>query len=162
MPAPRPPAPPCRTPRPAPARWLAAAAALALTAQLPAEPAAAQAPVPVRTLRAGHPIGPDDLTIASAPAPAGHVADPAEAVGMEARVTLYAGRPIPLAALAPPALVERNQLVTLVFRAGALEIRAEGRALARGAPDAPVRVMNLASRTIVTGRVAGPALVEVP
>ena len=85
-----------------------------------------------------------------------------QALGMEARVTLYAGRPIPLASLAPPAQVERNQLVTLVFRQGGLEIRAEGRALARGAPDETVRVMNLASRNTLSGRVAGPGLVFVP
>ncbi len=136
--------------------------ALLILALLLPEIAAAQAVIATRTLRAGHPIAEGDLDIGTQPLAPGLIADPAEALGMEARVTLYAGRPIPLASLQPPALVERNQLVTLVFRQGGLEIRAEGRALARGAADAPVRVMNLASRTTVTGRVAGPALVAVP
>lgn len=136
--------------------------ALVILALLLPEPAAAQAVIATRTLRANQPIGEADLAIGTQPLAPGLIADPAEALGMEARVTLYAGRPIPLSALQPPALVERNQLVTLVYRQGGLEIRAEGRALARGAADAPVRVMNLASRTTVTGRVAGPGLVAVP
>lgn len=137
-------------------------AVLLILALLVPELAAAQAVVATRTLRAGHPIAEADLDIGAQPLAPGLVADPAEALGMEARVTLYAGRPIPLASLQPPALVERNQLVTLVFRQGALDIRAEGRALGRGAADQQVRVMNLASRTTVTGRVAGPGLVSVP
>jgi flagellar basal body P-ring formation protein FlgA len=124
----------------------------------PADPAL----VASRTLRAAHVIGPGDLTVSAQPAPPGFVSHPDQALGMEARVTLYAGRPIPLASLAPPALVERNQLVTLVFRQGGLEIRADGRALARGGPDESIRVMNLASRNTLSGRVAGPGLVFVP
>jgi len=76
-------------------------------------------------------------------------------------VTLYAGRPIPLSALAPPALVERNQIVTLVFRRGGLEIRTEGRALGRGGEGDTIRIMNLASRNTVTGWVMGDGQVHV-
>jgi flagella basal body P-ring formation protein FlgA len=83
-------------------------------------------------------------------------------LGQEARVTLYAGRPIPLASLGPPALVERNALVTVMFTRGGLEIRAEGRALGRGAEGDGIRVMNLASRNTITATVIGPALVSVP
>ena len=74
----------------------------------------------------------------------------------------YAGRPIPLSGLAPPALVERNQLVTLIFRRGGLDIRADGRALGRGAAGDEIRIMNLGSRSTIFGTVAGPALVTVP
>jgi flagellar basal body P-ring formation protein FlgA len=135
--------------------------ALILTLILPSS-TLAEALEATRTLRAGQLIGPDDVTPGTRAALPGLVTDPAEAVGMEARVTLYPGRPIPLASLSPPALVERNQLVTLVFRQGGLEIRAEGRALGRGAADEAVRVMNLASRSTVSGRVSGPATVSVP
>ena len=135
--------------------------ALMLALALPA-PLLAEALVPTRTLRAGQLITEADLAVGAMAASAGQVTDPAEVLGMEARVTLYANRPIPLASLAPPALVERNQLVTLVFRQGGLDIRAEGRALGRGAADEMVRVMNLASRTTVSGRVTGPGLVSVP
>lgn len=126
-----------------------------------ATPASAEMLVATRTLRAAQVIGPEDLAPGGAARP-GMVTDPSEAVGMEARVTLYAGRPIPLASLAPPALVERNQLVALVFREGGLDIRTDGRALGRAAEGEAVRVMNLASRTTVSGRVAGPGVVTVP
>ena len=57
--------------------------------------------------------------------------------------------------LGAPALVERNQIVSLVYRSGGLVILADGRALARGAEGDVIRVMNLASKTTVSGRV-GP------
>ncbi|MGY6535762.1 MAG: flagellar basal body P-ring formation chaperone FlgA [Pararhodobacter sp.] len=117
--------------------------------------------VATRTLRAATPIEPGDVTLVDAPAPPGSATDPQQAIGMEARVTLYAGRPIPLASLAPPAMVERNQTVLLTFSQGGLEIRTEGRALGRAGEGDLVRVMNLGSRSTVSGRVTGPGTVQV-
>lgn len=134
---------------------------LALLLVLVAAPALAQTLVPTRTLRAGVAISEGDITLTSALPPPGAATDPFDALGMEARATLYAGRPIPLAALGPPALVDRNTLVTLVFSRGGLDIRADGRALGRGGAGDLVRVMNLASRSIVTGLVTGPGQVHV-
>ena len=123
--------------------------------------AAAEVLVATRTLRAHTPIGPGDVAVvASAPAP-GSATSPEQAIGMEARVTLYAGRPIPLGSLAPAAMVERNQIVELVFTQGGLAIRAEGRALGRAGEGDLVRVMNLASRSTISGRVTAPGVVEV-
>lgn len=135
---------------------------LLLAGGLLVETAQADVVVATRTLRAGMAIGAGDVVMMSDPSRPGVVSDPQAAIGQEARVTLYAGRPIPEASLGPPALVERNQLVTLVFRQSGLAIRADGRALGRGAEGEAVRVMNLASRSTITGTVAGPALVSVP
>lgn len=123
--------------------------------------ALAESVVATRTLRANALIGPADVALAERAAPPGAASSPDEVVGLEARVTLYAGRPIPLSALGPPALVERNQVVTLVFQRGGLEIRAEGRALGRGGEGDTIRIMNLASRNTVTGWVAGDGQVHV-
>jgi len=68
-------------------------------------------------------------------------------------VVLYAGRPIRPGDVGPPALIERNQIVTLHYRSGPLTIAAEARALGRAAAGEEVRVMNLASRSTVTGTV---------
>ena len=146
-----------------PAR-LACISICAAIALAPPQPVLAEEPMllATRTLRANHVIAAEDLTPGPQPARPGFVTHPDEAIGMEARVTLYAGRPIPLSGLGPPALVDRNQLVTIVFRQNGLEIRAEGRALGRAALEDTVRVMNLASRTTVTGHVAGPGLIMVP
>lgn len=152
-------------PRRPPAPRLAAPLLAALLLADPAGPAAAAEPgtvVAARPVRAGMLVGAGDVAVdpRTAPPPGG-LADPALAIGREARVLLQAGRPILADQLAAPALVQRNGTVTLRFRTAGLEILAEGRALARAGTGETVRVMNLASRLVVTGRVAGPGLVEV-
>lgn len=137
-------------------RWLFAIAVFVLPL-----PAAADVLVATRTLRAATQISPGDVVLVRGTPPPGAATHPEEAIGMEARVTLYSGRPIPLASLSEPALVERNQLVALLFHHGGLEIRADGRALGRGGAGESIRIMNLASRSTVSGRVAGPGLVVV-
>jgi flagella basal body P-ring formation protein FlgA len=117
-------------------------------------PASADALVATRTIRAKALIAPEDLTIVSAEIP-GALTDPAAAVGLEARVAIYAGKPVRPGDLGPPTLVERNQLVKLVYRSNGLAISTEGRALARGAEGDEIRVMNLGSRNTITGRI-GP------
>jgi len=83
----------------------------------------------------------------------GTLSSPDQAVGLEARVVLYAGRPIRQGDVGPAASVERNQIVTLVYRRGSLLIAADARALGRGGPGDKLRVMNLSSRSTVTGTV---------
>ncbi|MDP3193997.1 flagellar basal body P-ring formation chaperone FlgA [Tabrizicola sp.] len=117
-------------------------------------PASAESLVATRTIRAKTLIAPEDLTLVSAELP-GALSDPALAVGLEARVSIYAGKPVRPGDLGPPTLVERNQLVTLVYLSGGLAISTEGRALARGADGDQIRVMNLGSRNTVMGRI-GP------
>ena len=85
----------------------------------------------------------------------------ADAVGLETRGPIYAGRPVLAAQLGPPAVVERNALVTLRYAVGTLVIETEGRALDRAAEDGRLRVMNLSSRMIVMGRAIAPGVVEV-
>lgn len=117
-----------------------------------AVPAEADTLVAARTIRAMSVLSAADVALVAGTSP-GALDDPAAAIGLEARTILYAGRPIRPEDLSPPAVVERNQIVPIAFDAGALSIRAEGRALDRGGIGATVRVMNLASRAIVTGRV---------
>ena len=121
---------------------------------LMAGPLSAESLVATRTIRAQSVVGPEDMALVDAALP-GALGDPALALGLEARVAIYAGRPIRAADLGAPALVARNQLVRLVFVSGGLAILAEGRALDRGAEGEMVRAMNLGSRTTVQGRV-GP------
>lgn len=118
-------------------------------------PVAAQADIVLaaRTLRAETVLTADDVK--AVPGEAGSALDdPRLAVGMEARVTLYAGRPIQPGDLGAPAIVDRNQIVALSFQSGGLSILTEGRALGRGGVGETIRVMNLSSRTTVTGRIA--------
>lgn len=119
-----------------------------------ASPALAESVVATRTLRPNTVIGPEDLTVVDAVLP-GALSDPALALGLETRVAIYAGRPVLQSDLGSPTLVQRNQVVSLVYLAGSLAISAEGRALSRGSEGETVRVINLASRTTVSGRI-GP------
>lgn len=84
----------------------------------------------------------------------GGVSDPSLLIGLETKVALYAGRPVRITDVGPPAIIERNQIVSLVFRQRGLEITAEGRSMDRAGPGETVRVMNLTSRTTVFGRVS--------
>lgn len=125
-----------------------------------AQPAFADSLVATRTIRAQSVIGPDDLTLVDAEVP-GAATDLAEALGLEARVAIYAGKPVRLSDLGAPALIDRNQVVTLVYLAGGLTISTEGRAMGRGAEGDVIRVINLASRSTVSGRVGPGGVVYV-
>ena len=81
--------------------------------------------------------------------------------GLESRVALYAGRPVRHGDLGPPALVQRNDIVTLVYARDGLQISTEGRALSRGGIGDTVRVMNLSSRTTISGWVTEQGTIEV-
>lgn len=120
----------------------------------------AQSVQPVRAIRAQKVLGRDDLTLVDEAVP-GAVSAIEDAVGKEAKVTLYPGRPVLLAQLGAPALVERNALVRMNYARGPLRIVTDGRALDRAGVGEPVRVMNLASRQTVTGIVAADGSVEV-
>lgn len=114
----------------------------------------------VRALRSQSLIAADDLSLTPGATPGGIDAIEA-AVGMEAKVALYPGRPILASQIGTPALVERNALVRLSYMKGSLAIVTEGRALDRAAAGEPVRVMNLQSRQTVSGIVGADGSVEV-
>lgn len=115
--------------------------------------AAADSVVAVKTIPARSLISAEDLTLVDAEIP-GALTELGPAIGKETRVAVYAGRPLRAQDIQPLALIERNQIVSLTYQSGGLSIRAEGRALQRGAEGDWVRVMNLASKTTVSGRVA--------
>jgi flagella basal body P-ring formation protein FlgA len=125
-----------------------------------ASPAAAASVAPVRAIRAQTVIAAADLTVEEEAVP-GAVETIDAAAGLEARVTLYPGRPILTSQIGPPAIVERNQVVRMTFLRGPLAITADGRALDRGGAGDRVRVMNLGSKQIVTGAVADDGSIEV-
>lgn len=116
--------------------------------------------IAARTLPARSVLGPSDLRLSEMDSP-GAITDMAEAVGLETRISIYQGRPVRPGDLRQPAVMERNDLVAMSYRTGALDISAEGRAMDRAGIGERVRVMNLSSRKIVVGRVIGPTMVQV-
>lgn len=117
-----------------------------------ATPATAETIVAARTIPAQTIIERSDLVLQPTPLPGGE-SDPELFVGMEARVALYAGRPIRVSDVGFPAIVDRNQLIPLVYDANGLMIRTEGRALGRAGVGEVIRVMNMSSRNTVSARI---------
>lgn len=134
-------------------RWIIALLLLSGVAQ--AETVAAN-----RVIRTGTVIEATDLILLDRDMPEA-VRDPAEVIGQEARRTLYANRPLRPEDIGPPRLIDRNQIVPLSFAGGGLSILTEGRALASGGAGEVIRIMNLSSRTTVSGRILADGSVVV-
>ncbi len=122
-----------------------------------AAPASAETLVAATTIRGGEVIAAGEVAVVPGETP-GALRDPAEAVGLEARVNLYPGRPIRGGDVGPPAVIGRNDIVTLRYAQGTLSIVTEGRALDRAAQGERLRILNLSSRSTVAAVAAGPGL----
>lgn len=122
--------------------------------------AQAETVIAAGTIRGQTLIMPSDVALIDGTTP-GALTTLNAAIGMEAAVNLYAGRPIRPGDLRPPAIVERNALVTLRYDHGGLVVVTDGRALDRAARGDMLRVINLTSRTTVTAQAAAPGLVVV-
>ena len=72
-------------------------------------------------------------------------------LGREVKRTVYAGREVTFDNTRPARLVKRNQIVTLKYLAGGLEISTTGRAMGEAGQDEGITVLNLQSRQIVHG-----------
>ena len=72
-------------------------------------------------------------------------------LGREVRRTVYVGQELSMDDTRPARLVRRNQLVTVKFVSGALEITTTGRAMGEATEDEAVAILNLNSKKIVNG-----------
>jgi len=74
-------------------------------------------------------------------------------LGQEVRRTVYAGQSIRQKDTQSPRLVKRNQLVTVKYMRGPMEISLSGRAMGEAGLNETVPVLNLQSRQVVEGTV---------
>ncbi|HQU69671.1 MAG TPA: flagellar basal body P-ring formation chaperone FlgA [Albidovulum sp.] len=125
-----------------------------------AGPAAADTVVALRSLQARTVIGAGDVALKSGTV-AGAATRLEDVIGREMLVAVFKDRPVFVRNAGAPTLVERNQIVPLVFTLGTLVISAEGRALGRGGEGDLIRIMNTASRATVTGLVMPDGSVSV-
>ena len=137
-------------------RSVAVAAAWVLLASA----AMAQSVIPTRPIRSQSIITAADVGLIAAVHP-GAVTRLDEVIGLEARVTLYPGRPITPGDVGAPAVIDRNQIVTMIYDIGGLRITTEGRALDRAGLGDQVRIINTDSRLTVVGKVKADGTVEV-
>jgi flagella basal body P-ring formation protein FlgA len=138
----------------------AAAIFLLFVAALSAGAVFAQSVTPVRAIRSQTVLAAEDLALGEEAVPGG-IGSIDEAVGLEAKVALYPGRPVLASQLRAPTLVERNAVVRMSYASGPLRIVTDGRALDRAGAGELVRVMNLTSKQTVTGVVAADGSIEV-
>lgn len=126
-----------------------------------AGPVFSESVVAARTIRAQTILTAQDLAVQPVPV-VGAFDDPALLVGMETRAALYAGRPVRPGDVGPPAIIDRNQIIVLVYATSSLTITTEARAMGRGGVGDRVRVLNMSSRMTVEGviRPDGSVLVQ--
>lgn len=119
--------------------------------------ASIQLPVPRQTIPPGAEIGNQDLIERKFPSRTATqfavAAHRSQLVGQVARRTLLPGQPIPVGAVEKPLLVKRGEPARLVFREQGLVIIMQVEALQDGGAGSFVRVRNIDSGLVVSGRV---------
>ena len=111
----------------------------------------------------GQPVVPSDLEAVQRPSSEmtpDAVRNPSELQNATARRDLRAGEPVLRRSVELPPMVARGHRVTLVAQTRAIRLSALGEALAAGHHGDTIRVRNLDSQKIVTGRIVGPQTVE--
>jgi len=117
-----------------------------------------------QSLPRGAVLGPNDLTVVERnqrDVPDDALTAPEQAIGMETKVALAAEAPLPRTALAPPVVVKKGDLVTMIVETAAMKLTVIGEALEPGAIGAGIKVMNRASKQTVAGRVIDNGVVLV-
>lgn len=102
---------------------------------------------------------PQDRDIASLPY--GYYSDPAQLAGRQLRRPANAGSVLSPDMVEAQKLVRRGDLVTVIGRAGMVEVRSQGKALRDGAAGDRIPVENSSSRRVVEGQVTSGGQIEV-
>lgn len=89
------------------------------------------------------------------------VTDAGELLGMSPKRTVAPNRPIRSNDLQRPVMIDKGDVVTMVFRAGGLTLTASGRAVESGGRNGVIRVLNERSRLTVEARIVAPGQVVV-
>jgi flagella basal body P-ring formation protein FlgA len=97
--------------------------------------------------------------LAALPGPA--ITEPSRAVGQQTAVPIAPGAVLTPRMVKQPRLVRRGDRVTIIARAGGLEVRSSGEALADGVEGDSIQVRNVLTKKIIQGTVSEPGLVSV-
>jgi flagella basal body P-ring formation protein FlgA len=121
-------------------------------------------PVTVVRLPAGAIPGPDDVRMARIHVATVHTEvarDPAMVIGMQLKLQLQAGVPIPVAALMQPTQISRGDPVRMQLQVGGLSLTGQGVALESGAEGERIRVRNVSSQAVIEAEVVRAGVVRV-
>lgn len=117
-----------------------------------------------RTVARGDVLKLDDVVMVRRPrrdTPADAITDRDRAAGLAARHSLQPGRPLRSADLVKPELVQRNDIVTLIYRVPGISLTVRGRAAEGGAEGDVIGVLNERTKRVVHGTVTGPGRVTI-
>jgi flagella basal body P-ring formation protein FlgA len=121
-------------------------------------------PVAVARLIAGSIAGPDDIRLARVHVTSVHTEvarDRAMVIGMQLKLQMQAGVPIPLSNLMQPTQINRGDAVRLQLQTGELWLTGQGMALEAGAVGDRIRVRNVSSQAVLEAEVIRPGEVRV-
>ena len=121
-------------------------------------------PVAVARLTAGSIAGPDDVRMARIHVTSVHTEvarDPARVIGMQLKLQMQPGVPIPLSNLMQPTQINRGDAVRLQLQASGLWLTGQGMALESGAVGDRIRVRNVSSQAVLEAEVVKPGEVRV-
>ncbi len=124
-------------------------------------------PAVARAIMTGERISPADIVWIETRAsrlPADAILDPAELEGQEARRTLRPGAPLRRLDVKIPAVISKNEIVTVFYSRPGITLAARGRALEDATQGAALRILNLQSNRVIeaTAEAPGRARVESP
>ena len=121
-------------------------------------------PVLSQALRNGDIIGPQDLhwiEVKEKSLQHDMILKESDISGLTPRRIILAGRPILSAELERPKMVERGDMITIIYAEGPLRLTAKGKALQAGSRGDTVRVANLSSNRTLDAVVTASQLVMV-
>lgn len=123
-----------------------------------------EAPHLVSGLPAGTVLRPDHIVMRPLPiqqADAQGVASLDQLVGMALNRQSRDGMLLRASDVSTPLAVSKNDLVTIFYRQGPMTLTVKGQAVTGAAPGAPVQVLNLISRRVISATALAPGAVEV-
>ena len=115
------------------------------------------------TARQGHVLTAADLVplrLAETKVPRDAIREVGDVEGARVRRPIKPGEPIRMAYVQVPPMVRRGDRVRMIAVRGAIRITAAGEALGAAARGQSVRVRNLDSKRVVSGRVTAPNTIE--
>jgi flagellar basal body P-ring formation protein FlgA len=124
----------------------------------------AQIPVLKYTMASNTPITAQDLTEISVPKKqlrSDMITSKNELIGMTPKRSLQGNQTILRKDVNPPIMVKRNDIVTIIYKNGPIELSSKARALGAGATGDSVMMMNTTSKKSFEAKVTGPQQAEV-
>jgi flagella basal body P-ring formation protein FlgA len=82
-------------------------------------------------------------------------------VGMTTKRSLNANQVVSQQDVTPPLLVKRNDLVTIVYKKGSIQLSSKARSLANGSRGDNIQFINTTSKKAFEAKVTGPQMAEV-